>query len=727
MPSTPLPIQRSQQHLTESQADNHYASIHSKYSPEIYAIHRRDVPVSGAPDLYSLGHWPNVGNPKSSLGFTMSSLNSVVPNGGLNAREMATNPDTDSMHRPSALDEKSESYSSGSYGTGEVLPQELPPLQAHSALDEYDQMRPLSGDLLGSFDLVAPPVEAHQPFSLEKRTEQLFSREHLQVVFSNPTLLLRFTAFLSTHRPDSVPLLIHYLDALKALRAIRYSNAVAEALSPIRGHEFTTSPIAATINLALDNRAAQAFDALVDHDLPAYITHIRGQIRYHIGAQVDVSGLVKDCTDLESFQQLVINKTERQSQQANDTEAGQKKDEFQELSEMLNMGELETVRRFGGKMHRESYEEEEDISRNGAPHRPRLLLKETTGDFGFLSTVGSRASGKLSGIFQHYLLIRPYPSLRILFASPTLRVPGILQSPFINKIGGSSRVRDELTSALAEGRGVTAKVRWVTRADEEGRNRWIHCTPLVGSNGLIGVWMVVLVDDDQGLSRRWKQAPPVDPHRGRVYGSSRNGRERSGLLDEYTIGKDSGFEDTMMGTPVSIHHPTLWQYEHLKTDQELAPERSMTTGLLAGSPEPASNYSRIVVIPSMQEDDTRWIRKQLPEMDVSITIANNPAAPKHAPKNKGHEVMIYLTYLIDNYDRLPDIVLFMHSHRWTHHNNHLLGFDASQMIRALNNAHVVREGYVNMRCHWSPGCPEWLRTNTGQDTLGKQEESVLER
>jgi len=124
-----------------------------------------------------------------------------------------------------------------------------------------------------------------------------------------------------------------------------------------------------------------------------------------------------------------------------------------------------------------------------------------------------------------YLLIRPYPSFRILFASPTLRVPGILQSPFMDKIGGSARVRDELSTAMAEGRGVTAKVRWVSKVDEDGRNRWIHCTPLLGSNGQIGVWMVVLVDDDQALSRRWKQAPPVAPHRGRVYGSTREGYE----------------------------------------------------------------------------------------------------------------------------------------------------------------------------------------------------------
>jgi hypothetical protein len=95
----------------------------------------------------------------------------------------------------------------------------------------------------------------------------------------------------------------------------------------------------------------------------------------------------------------------------------------------------------------------------------------------------------------------------------------------MDRIGGSSRVRDELSTALAEGRGVTAKVRWVSRTDEDGRNRWIHCTPLLGSNGQIGVWMVVLVDDDQELSRRWKQAPPVAPHRGKVYGSPRDGQE----------------------------------------------------------------------------------------------------------------------------------------------------------------------------------------------------------
>lgn len=129
----------------------------------------------------------------------------------------------------------------------------------------------------------------------------------------------------------------------------------------------------------------------------------------------------------------------------------------------------------------------------------------------------------------------------------------------MDRIGGSSRVRDELSTALAEGRGVTAKVRWVSKADEDGRNRWIHCTPLLGSNGQIGVWMVVLVDDDQELSRRWKQAPPVAPHRGKVYGSTRDGQELVGGSGESITGRPSG-----AGSLQSDHPPRALQNQHTR-------------------------------------------------------------------------------------------------------------------------------------------------------------------
>jgi hypothetical protein len=92
--------------------------------------------------------------------------------------------------------------------------------------------------------------------------------------------------------------------------------------------------------------------------------------------------------------------------------------------------------------------------------------------------------------------VRPFPSLRILFASPSLRTPGIHQLPFPSKIGGSPQVREELICALRSSRSVTAKILWLTNRDKpgDGRERWVHCTPLLNGNGDVGVWVVVLVD-----------------------------------------------------------------------------------------------------------------------------------------------------------------------------------------------------------------------------------------
>ncbi len=111
-------------------------------------------------------------------------------------------------------------------------------------------------------------------YSLERRSELLFSREHLAVIFEDPALLQRFTNFLCSHRSASLPLLIYYLDALKALRAIRYSNAVIDALGPLDGHDFSADLAAQTLNKSLHAKADAAFEALVRDDLPAYVTHV---------------------------------------------------------------------------------------------------------------------------------------------------------------------------------------------------------------------------------------------------------------------------------------------------------------------------------------------------------------------------------------------------------------------------------------------------------------------
>lgn len=160
-----------------------------------------------------------------------------------------------------------------------VATSNLAPLQQKGPPDDVDRLSPLLEDDPQSFDLTAPnEADVSKGFSLETRSEQLFSKEHLEAIFNDTSSLLRFTSFLSTARPKSVPILIYYLDAMKALRAINYANAVAEALEPLDGHEFTENPARPTINAVLEDKAKKAFDTLVRDDLPAFISHIFIQV-----------------------------------------------------------------------------------------------------------------------------------------------------------------------------------------------------------------------------------------------------------------------------------------------------------------------------------------------------------------------------------------------------------------------------------------------------------------
>lgn len=129
----------------------------------------------------------------------------------------------------------------------------------------------------GSFDLVPPAAQRNDnhtaKYSLEDRSEKIFSKDHLAVIFSDPALTVKFTGFLCTHRPSSIPLLVYYLDASKALKAIAYSNAIQESLEPLAEYDFTNVPSQATLNSALEERANKAFEILVQEELPRFVTH----------------------------------------------------------------------------------------------------------------------------------------------------------------------------------------------------------------------------------------------------------------------------------------------------------------------------------------------------------------------------------------------------------------------------------------------------------------------
>lgn len=166
------------------------------------------------------------------------------------------------------------------------------------------------------------------------------------------------------------------------------------------------------------------------------------------------------------------------------------------------------------------------------------------------------------------------------------------------------------------------------------------------------------------------------------------------------------------------------------------PKIDSTSPYPVGKTKPAgSNYTRTLVLPRLKTEDTTWVEQELADMmdsgllTTAIYTVNLKSGEHkgvlHPPKNKGHEVMVYLSYIIDFYDKLPDVSIFMHAHRYGWHNNELLDTDAAQMIRHLSPERISREGYMNLRCHWDPGCPEWLHPGSTKDNYDKPEEVLL--
>lgn len=189
----------------------------------------------------------------------------------------------------------------------------------------------------------------------------------------------------------------------------------------------------------------------------------------------------------------------------------------------------------------------------------------------------------------------------------------------------------------------------------------------------------------------------------------------------HTVPQAVGLGD-LIGSP-GTNKSTLFNIT-LSGDKTLyAPRPNFIPGI---PKSPGSNYSKILVIAKTKKEDADWIAEELPDWDTAIYVADDPKAPFHPPKNKGHEVMVYLTYLIDLYEELPDIVAFMHFHRKAWHND-LFDGDAAETLRRLSLDRVTREGYMNTRCAQGPGCPDWMHPGAFVEDNAKQEEVMLAR
>lgn len=237
--------------------------------------------------------------------------------------------------------------------------------------------------------------------------------------------------------------------------------------------------------------------------------------------------------------------------------------------------------------------------------------------------------------------------------------------------------------------------------------------PFLVAASLFGtLWIFITLQKDNGSSSSWKQRIPETVGLGGSYGSG------GGTTESVGEGSHSTHEEESAGGKVRFKEPKV---------DSLSPYP-------IGKTKPAgSNYTKCLVLPKLQIEDTTWVGEELKDMldlgslTTAIYTVDDPHATLHPPKNKGHEVMVYLSYIIDFYDNLADTNIFMHSHQKAWHNNELLDRDAAKMVRYLSDERVAREGYMNLRCHWDPGCPEWLHPGNTVWNEDKQEEVLLAR
>ncbi|RDW88503.1 hypothetical protein BP6252_00535 [Coleophoma cylindrospora] len=263
----------------------------------------------------------------------------------------------------------------------------------------------------------------------------------------------------------------------------------------------------------------------------------KGAIRYFIGAQVDVTGLVEEGRGIESFRMLLQNDEQpkldtEQPQKLNgsnkaayfNARAQQSLSKLQELGMMFSQEESEIVCK-----NSRCADDASSISNGVAPSvKNRKQGKRTIGSeqpldpgngFAQLVVGNGPRSTSLPGVYRHYLLVRPFPSLQIIFVSPSLRLPGILRTHLFSKLGGPTQTMSALENALRDGASVTAKVLWLpkkSQAGDRGRGpaevkpRYIRCTPLLGSDDRVGVWMVILVPIDGNDGNRFRGLDMVD-------------------------------------------------------------------------------------------------------------------------------------------------------------------------------------------------------------------------
>ncbi|KAJ5134929.1 hypothetical protein N7526_006294 [Penicillium atrosanguineum] len=139
-----------------------------------------------------------------------------------------------------------------------------------------------------------------------------------------------------------------------------------------------------------------------------------------------------------------------------------------------------------------------------------------------------------------------------------------------------------------------------------------------------------------------------------------------------------------------------WQYIEDYEEEERKPTPSSPP-----KPKVTPKTDRIIVMGRTSWEDSDWLEEELPEWQHAVYVVDDPDAEYAVKENKGKESNVYLQYIIDHYDELPNYMVFLHAHRASSHVE-FMEQDNALTVQRLQLDYVDESGYVNLRCDWNP-------------------------
>jgi hypothetical protein len=138
-----------------------------------------------------------------------------------------------------------------------------------------------------------------------------------------------------------------------------------------------------------------------------------------------------------------------------------------------------------------------------------------------------------------------------------------------------------------------------------------------------------------------------------------------------------------------------------------------TKGLEPPSVAQSFSATNSQVVVAHWKEDLEWVntlRKQ--GFEVLVYEKEQPEAQYNVQLNKGHEASVYLKYVVDHYDALPDYVVLLHGHdtSWHHHGSivDLIQSRVGTVMESMVNLNHFRLGSIVTNA-WYADIVRWFR------------------